>query len=102
MNVYKFSDTATEVPTLNLETPEQVKEFLFKKYNNPCQLGIEHLLRNGSYKLMGWKYVFLRELNRYLVKQHGTWSEYYAPNKTLLRKQIYGRVDEIILTPIKK
>lgn len=102
MNVTKFSSTAAEVPALKLITKEDIKEFLFKKYDNPCMFGIDELLNNGCYKLQGWKYNFREELKRYIVKQYGSWNEYYAPNKTLLRKQIYGKLDEIVEAPLRK
>ena len=45
MNVYKFSNTATETPTLNLETPEQVIE---------CARAVKEagatILRGGAFK----------------------------------------------------
>ena len=42
------------------------------------------------------KYDFKPFLKRILVKQYGTWSEYFAPNKTKLRKCLYGRIDEMV------
>jgi hypothetical protein len=92
VNVYKFSVTATETPALEINNP---MEFLNSKYQNGYISGLHELQRSGIYKLMGWIYDFKPFLNRYLVKQHGDWTEYYAPNKTKLRATIYGRIQEI-------
>jgi predicted RNase H-related nuclease YkuK (DUF458 family) len=51
--------------------------------------------RWGFVKRMGYIYDLKPYLTKYVVKQYGHWQEYYAPNKTLLRKSIYGAVDKI-------
>jgi hypothetical protein len=73
----------------------EVNAFLKKAYvrfytNN------DNLLRYGIYKLMGYAYDFKPYLKLYLYKQYGNWNESYAPNKTLLRQAIYGKIDKII------
>lgn len=93
VEITKFSSTATERPTMGLFNP---KSFLENKYENRYDFGTSELLRTGCFKLMGWLYDFRNHLKRYVVKQYGQWTEYYAPNKTLLRKAIYGRIDEIV------
>ena len=45
--------------------------------------------------LMGWMFSFYNYTNRYLVRQYGQWTEYYAPDRTSLRKALYGRIQEI-------
>ena len=45
--------------------------------------------------LMGWMFSFYDYMNRYLVRQYGQWTEYYAPDRTSLRKALYGRIQEI-------
>ena len=45
--------------------------------------------------LMGWMFSFYDYMNRYLVKQYGRWTEYYAPDRTSLRKALYGRIQEL-------
>tara|TARA_R110002167_G_scaffold325017_2_gene531138 strand:- start:324 stop:659 length:336 start_codon:yes stop_codon:yes gene_type:complete len=64
----------------------------------PHMSNIYDLLNSGSYKYMGWSYDFTPYMNRYIYKQHGQWFEVYAPNKTMLRKAVYGVVDKIILS----
>lgn len=56
----------------------------------------DNLLKYGHYKLMGYVYDFKPYLKLYVYKQYGTWHEAYAPNKTLLRSVLGGRIDKII------
>lgn len=75
--------------------PELTVDFLQRAYvrfytNN------DNLIRYGVYKLMGYRYDFKPYLKKYLYKQYGEWREAYAPNKTLLRKVIYGTINQII------
>jgi len=51
---------------------------------------------NGAVPLMGYRFDFSDVIHTYLVKQYGQWREYYAPDKTSLRKTIYGRIQKII------
>lgn len=51
---------------------------------------------NGYLKIGGWCYDFRDQLKKYLYKQRGEWREVYAPNKTAIRRSIYGRIDQII------
>ena len=45
--------------------------------------------REGTYKLLGWVYDFRDDLKRYVVKiKHYGWIEYYASNRTRLRKAL--------------
>lgn len=57
-------------------------------------------LVTGSYgrtaiPLMGWMFSFYDYMSRYLVRQYDQWTEYYAPDRTSLRKALYGRIQEI-------
>jgi hypothetical protein len=52
--------------------------------------------RNGRAKIMGYSYNLKPYLKSYIVLQHGNWQEYLAPNKTLLRCALHGRIDRII------
>lgn len=75
-------------PTLELDF---LKRAYVRFYTNN-----ENLIRYGCYKSMGYSYDFRPYLKQFLYKQYGIWHEAYAPNKTTLRKVIYGRIDEII------
>ena len=76
-------------------SPSLPLDFLNKAYvrfftNN------DNLLKYGHYKLMGYVYDFKPYLNLYVYKQYGTWYEAYAPNKTILRSVLGGKIDKII------
>ena len=74
-----------------------VKEFDFTKiYHNGYSGCLHDLKRTGNVKIMGYLYNLKPYLKLYLVKQYGEWTEVFAPNKTLLRKSTYGRIDRII------
>lgn len=92
---YKFSSTATsEKPDiLNGETPE---EFLKGKYDGGLVFGLDNLHKSGRYRIHGWIFDFTSFMKNYVVKQYDSWQEYWAPNKTLLRKSLYGRIDKIV------
>jgi hypothetical protein len=75
-------------PTLELS-------FLKRAYV-PYFTNNDNLIRSGVYKLMGYVYDFKPYLKKYLYKQYGDWQEAYAPNKTTLRKVVYGKIDKII------
>lgn len=51
---------------------------------------------DGIVKRMGYLYDLRPQMKNYLVKQYGSWQEYWAPNKTLLRKEICGKIDRIV------
>jgi hypothetical protein len=92
LQIWKFSNTATDTPTMKIDNP---KDFLKSKYINGYIFGIDNLQKNGIYRLSGWAYNFRPYLKKYVVKQYDQWQEYYAPNKTSLRATLYGRIDKI-------
>lgn len=49
--------------------------------------------------LMGYRFDFFDVLKKYLVHQYGQWAEYYAPDRTSLRKHLYGRIEQIVEIP---
>lgn len=95
MDAYKFSECAREVcpDLLRGKTPE---EFLKSSYWRGCNSGLMNLRSAGCYKIAGWCFDFTPYLKRFVVKQYGSWHEYYAPNKTLLRKSLYGTIQKIV------
>lgn len=64
-------------------------------YKHKCHSFLNTLHREACIRLGGYRYDAHRFLRRYVVKQYGSWNEYYAPNKTLLRRSLYGRIDRI-------
>lgn len=94
MKAHKFSINADgEQPDILNNRTE--REFLESKYTKGCIFGLDNLKRYGCYRFMGWSYDFREFLKLYLIKQGGQWQEEYAPNKTLLRKSTYGRIQKI-------
>jgi hypothetical protein len=72
------------------------KEFILNLYKQGVRYSYYDLLSRGVIKLAGYEFDFKEHLKKYLYKQHGEWHEAYAPNKTLLRKSVYGTIDKII------
>lgn len=50
----------------------------------------------ASVPQMGYRFDFTDAVRKYLVKQYGSWQEYYAPDKTSLRATLYGRIIQIV------
>lgn len=50
---------------------------------------------SSMYKLMGFCAPFYKVFPKILVKQYDHWQEYYAPNKSTLRKVLYGHIQEM-------
>ena len=73
-------------------TIQDANEFIKKSY----QVYNDNLINTGYYKHMGYRFDFTPYLKKYLYKQYGQWSEAFAPNKTTLRKVIYGTIEKII------
>ena len=65
-------------------------------YTNVCHFQLSNIKSYGKMKVMGYAFDLRPHLSKYIVKQYGRWDEYYAPNKTLLRKSIYGRIEKIV------
>lgn len=72
------------------------KNYLKSMFDNRYHGNLPNIHTFGAIKIMGYRYDFKKYLKQYVVKQHGGWQEYYAPNKTLLRKTLFGKVEKII------
>jgi hypothetical protein len=88
MIVYKFVNWDVK------PAQEMTFESFIGNYNKYCSQVCNAL--NGCLKIGGWCYDFRDQLKKYLYKQRGEWREVYAPNKTAIRRSIYGRIDQII------
>jgi len=94
LEAWKFNErTEHERPDID----EDIINFLKSKYQRGCIFGLDNLQKAGIYKLHGWVITFRPFLKLYVVKQYDTWQEYYAPNKTMLRKSIYGKIQKIVV-----
>ena len=90
MIIYKFTQTDAEIDkSIDFD-------FIKSKFDKGSIFGKEELLHYGRYLLSGYTYDFRGELKKYVVKQNGNWCEYFAPNKTLLRKALSGRIEKIV------
>ena len=49
--------------------------------------------------LMGYRFDFMDVLKKYLVNQYGHWAEYYAPDRTSIRKYLGGHITQIVEAP---
>ena len=90
---YRF--TATD----NVAAPEVYNDdYILSKFEKNQIIFNYDLIRYGYLKSGGWLYDFTDILKRYVVKQEGHWGEYYAPNKTLLRKNLKwgGQIERIL------
>ena len=65
------------------------KKYITEKVNN------NSYFKNAT-PLSGYKFDFSEVLKKFIVKQHGSYTEYYATNKTALRSILFGRVESII------
>lgn len=101
VSVYKF--VSWEVPELQKHQGSFAYEMM-EKINNGERLTREEKNRlaerlmpyKGTIHQGGYCFDFRQSVRYFIIKQYGQWSEYYAPDKTSLRKAIYGRIDRIV------
>lgn len=93
MEHFKFTTTTAEPEIKILEKPEA---FLKEKLQGHYNFGTDTIMHSGYYKYLGWAYNFKPFLKHYVYKQHGSWSESYALNKTNLRKLVSDKIDRIV------
>ena len=96
INSFAFVENAKSEDAVIYSTEKEVKERLEQIFRDGCTFSFNNVSRTGYEKMMGIAYDFKPFLKRILVKQYGIWSEYFAPNKTKLRKCLYGRIDEMV------
>ena len=91
MRIYKFVKWDVK-PAMTDYTYEK----FIKNYDKCCS-AVHDALSFGCLKLGGWCYDFRDELKKFIYKDYyGGWTEVYAPNKTAIRKSVYGRIVKII------
>jgi hypothetical protein len=93
---YKFSEFSNQNSPEDILGGRTPEEFLKDLYINRYHFGLDNVRSSAMYKLHGWAYIFRPYLKRYVVRQYDSWFDYYAPNKTLLRKSLYGKLDKIV------
>lgn len=71
-------------------------DYILNCFNTKGHSALHNLMTTGVLLSGGYRYDCRGILTKYLVKQHGGWFECYAPTKTALRKNHYGRIEKII------
>ena len=100
VNAYKF--VTWEVPALESHKGS-FSYTMMEKLNNGENLTREEknklaacICHDGVTKSMGFRFDFRNAVKNYVVKQYGSWHEYFAPDKTSLRKVLSGRIQKIV------
>ena len=65
-------------------------------FGDSCHSLLSNIKNYGYSKIMGYQYNLKPYLKKYVYKQFDSWHECFAPNKTLLRKSTFGKIDKII------
>lgn len=87
---WKFSEWATNEPSSFFSFDSAKKDYV--RFHST----LSSLMFEGGIKSGGWFYDMRSVLKKYIFKKRGEWREVYAPNKTFLRKAVYGRIEKII------
>lgn len=58
---------------------------------------VERMKGENYIKYLGWFFSYRDYMTQYIVKQHGSWHEYWAFDKTSLKKILIGRPDQILI-----
>lgn len=58
---------------------------------------VERMKGQTYIKCMGWLFSYRVYMTQYIVKQHGQWYEYWAFDKTSLKKILIGVPDQILI-----
>ena len=92
MEYYKFNPKAPDIE----KSPYDLEYVIDLYKKSGYSLNLQQLVSSGCIRLAGWCFNFTMDLRHFVFKQYGQWSEGYAPNKTLLRKAVHGRIDKIV------
>ena len=94
-----------------LETLRECKAYLLREKLNHgeaisreekdwlCEAVNSNTYFRTAIPVMGYRFDFFDVLKKYLVNQYGQWAEYYAPDRTSLRKHLCGRINQIVEIP---
>lgn len=97
ITAWKFNPEAGEMPKYMPETHEEAIAWIKARYQDGgYQFGLDNLKSYGVYRLQGWNFNFRPYLKRFVYLQYGQWQECHAPNRTLLRKVVHGKIDQIL------
>lgn len=79
-----------------MDNEEAINNKLSAIYNRGFHSSFESVSRTGIERIGGVAIDYRCYLKRILVKQYDRWQEYYAPNKTSLRRCLYGSIQEMV------
>lgn len=93
---WRFVSWKVNPAPIEFKDKESIQNFLTEQYASSTTSGFYNLSSSGIYRIGGWAYDFKPYLKNILVKQYDQWQEYYAPNKSTLRKCLYGRAQKMV------
>ena len=81
-------------PVIKAEKARELLEQIYRRgvWHSDCV----SMAGLAGIRVMGYRYSFRAYLNRYVYHQEGRWQEAFAPNKTMLRGILHGKVDRIL------
>lgn len=85
-----------DINKVDMKIIEEPEQWLKKTLSNPYNFGVDNIIRSGIYRLHAIAYDMRPFLRKFVYKQHGSWYESYAINKTNLRKLVGGKIDQIL------
>ena len=96
INIFPFVSHANDKNKIEYKTKNDVLVRIDAIFSSGFHGQFYNVSRSGIEKCMGFAYDYRPFLKRILVKQYGQWSEYYAPNKTKLRRCLCGTISEMV------
>lgn len=88
-------DRVSEVVRV-MDNEEAIRKRLASIYNNGSHTSFVDVSHTGIERTGGVSINYRYYLKKILVKQYDRWQEYYAPNKTTLRKCLYGNIQSML------
>ena len=88
--ITRLLEKAMRYERLTRQEKDRIAEILYGTFGS----------HGSAYRLAGWVWYMASYLNRILVRfEHDSeFYPYYAPDKTSLRRALYGKIAEMILT----
>lgn len=79
-----------------MDNEEVIKKRIASIYNKGAHPQFWNVSRTGIERISGVAIDYRCCLKKILVKQYDRWQEYYAPNKTVLRRCLHGSIQEMV------
>ena len=98
----KFWKSNRDIPDAEPAFPVPTFEDIKRYYEFESNFYLQNLKDHGLIRSGGWAFSFRDELKKYVVKcLNGMLFEMWAPNKTLLRKNVHYKISYILEIPMK-